>query len=202
MKQQLAVNLMWRQATVTSTTPSPGVPRVHIRDAAETDMGAVQGIYAHHVLRGLASFEETPPSLYELLRRRISVLAAQLPYLIAERDGEVVGYSYATEYHSRSGYRHTIEDSVYVAAGLGGQGIGGTLLQALIARCETGPWRQMIAYIGNSANTASIALHRRMGFQMVGTLSSVGFKLGQWADVVLMQRPLGVGDRSMPTGHR
>jgi L-amino acid N-acyltransferase YncA len=165
-------------------------------------MTAVQRIYAHHVLHGLATFEETPPSFHTLLARRVSVIAAGLPYLIAERDGDVVGYSYATEYHSRSGYRHTIEDSVYVAEGLGGQGIGSTLLQALISRCETGPWRQMVAYIGDSANAASIALHRRLAFQMVGTLGSVGFKLGRWVDVVLMQRPLGVGDRTTPIDRR
>jgi L-amino acid N-acyltransferase YncA len=175
--------------------------RVIVRDASEADMAVVQSIYAHHVRHGLATFEETPPSFHALLTRRVSVLAAGLPYLIAERDGEVVGYSYATEYHSRSGYRHTIEDSVYVAEGLAGQGIGSTLLQALISRCETGPWRQMLAYIGNSANAASIALHRRMGFRMVGTLCSVGFKLGRWVDVVLMQRALGVSDPTTPVGH-
>jgi phosphinothricin acetyltransferase len=165
-------------------------------------MTAAQRIYAYHVLHGLATFEETPPSLHALVARRVSVIGAGLPYLIAERKGEVVGYSYATEYHSRSGYRHTIEDSVYVDEGLGRQGIGSMLLQALISRCETGPWRQMVAYIGNSANTASINLHQRMGFRMVGTLGSVGFKLGEWVDVVLMQRPLGPGDRTTPIDGR
>ncbi len=172
---------------------------VVVRDAGEAHMMGVQRIYANHVLRGLATFEEIPPSFHELLARRLSVIAAGLPYLIAERGGEVVGYSYATVYHSRSGYRHTIEDSVYVAEELCGQGIGSTLLQALIARCETGRWRQMVAYIGNSANGASIALHRRMGFKLVGTLGSVGLKLGRWVDVVLMQRSLGAGDRTIPT---
>jgi L-amino acid N-acyltransferase YncA len=173
-------------------------PGVIVRDASESDIKAVQRIYARHVEHGFATFEETPPSFHALLGRRVSVLAAGLPYLVAERDGEVVGYSYATEYHSRSAYRHTIEDSVYVAEGLGGQGIGSTLLQALICRCEAGPWRQMLAYIGNSANAASIALHRRMGFRMVGMLGSVGFKLGRWVDVVLMQRALGAGDGMTP----
>jgi L-amino acid N-acyltransferase YncA len=193
---------MQPQERFTSTTPSCGDPRLLVRDAAEADMTAAQRIYAHHVLHGLATFEETPPSFHALMARRVSVIAAGLPYLIAERDGEVVGYSYATEYHSRSGYRHTIEDSVYVAEGLGGQGIGSALLQALISRCETGPWRQMVAYIGNSANTASIRLHQRNGFRMVGTLGSVGFKLGRWVDVVLMQRPLGVGDQTVPIDGR
>ena len=190
------------QEKLTSTTPTCGDLRVLVRDAAEADMTAAQRIYAHHVLHGLATFEETPPSFHALVTRRVSVTAAGLPYLIAERDGEVVGYSYATEYHSRSGYRHTIEDSVYVAEGVRGQGIGSTLLQALISRCETGPWRQMVACIGDSANTASIRLHQRMGFRMVGTLGSVGFKLGRWVDVVLMQRPLGLGDRTTPIDGR
>lgn len=180
--------------------PSPiGPLGVVIRDATEADMTEVQRIYARHVLHGLASFEEVAPTLHDLMARRISVLAAGLPYLLAERDGQVVGYSYATPYRSRSGYRHTIEDSVYVAAGLGGKGIGSALLEALISRCETGPWRQMIAVIGDSGNAASIALHRRLGFRLVGTLSSVGLKLGRWVDVVLMQRSLGDGDRTLPT---
>jgi phosphinothricin acetyltransferase len=133
------------------------------------------------------------------MARRVSVLAAGLPYLVAQRDSDIVGYSYATAFRSRSGYRHTIEDSVYVADGLGGKGIGSALLEALISRCESGPWRQMIAAIGDSANHPSIALHRRFGFRLVGTLGSVGLKLGRWVDVVLMQRALGVNDGTLPT---
>jgi len=175
-----------------------GVSQVVIRDAAEEDVTGVQRIYAHHVLHGLATFEEIPPSLHELLARRVSVITAGLPYLIAECSGEIVGYCHATSYHPRSAYRHTIEDSVYVAEGLCRRGIGSALLATLVSRCESGPWRQMIAYIGNSANTASIALHRRMGFRLVGTLSSVGLKSGRWVDVVLMQRSLAEGDGTVP----
>jgi L-amino acid N-acyltransferase YncA len=172
--------------------------QVVIRDTNEAHMTAVQRIYAHQVLHGLASFEEVPPSVQDLIGRRASVLAAGLPYLVAERAGEVVGYSYATGFRPRSGYRHTIEDSVYVAEGLAGKGIGSMLLEALISRCEAGPWRQMIAVIGDSGNAASIALHRRFGFRLVGTFGSAGFKLGRWVDVVLMQRALGVGDQTLP----
>ena len=161
-------------------------------------MVAVQAIYAHHVLHGLATFEETPPSVEELLSRRVAVLAAGLPYLAAKIDGRVVGYSYATGYRPRPAYRHTIEDSVYVAEGFGGQGIGTALLGTLIARCEAGPWRQMLAIIGNRGNAGSVALHYRLGFQQVGTLKSVGFKLGQWVDTVLMQRALGRGGCVLP----
>ncbi|MBR0799101.1 N-acetyltransferase [Bradyrhizobium jicamae] len=172
---------------------------VVIRDATESDMAEVQRIYEHHVLNGLATFEEVPPSLEEMLRRRAAVLAAGLPYLVADVDGRVAGYSYATSYRPRPAYRHTIEDSVYVSEGLRGRRIGAALLGALIARAEAGPWRQMLAVIGNSGNAGSIALHRRMGFEPVGTLRSVGFKLGQWVDTVLMQRALGPGDTAAPS---
>ena len=171
-----------------------------VRDADEADMPAIRAIYAHHVLTGLASFEETPPSLEEMLARRRAVLEAGLPYLTAVRGGAVAGYAYATAYRARSAYRFTLEDSVYVAPGLGGQGIGGALLRELLLRCGQGPWRQMLAVIGDSANQASIALHRRMGFTHAGTLASVGFKLGRWVDTVLMQRALGPG-AATPPGH-
>ncbi|MCC8981969.1 GNAT family N-acetyltransferase [Bradyrhizobium acaciae] len=173
---------------------------VVVRDATDGDMADVQGIYAHHVLNGLATFEEVPPTVDEMRSRRNAVLAAGLPYLVAELDGRVAGYCYATSYRPRPAYRHTIEDSVYVADGLHGRGIGVALLQELIARAEAGPWRQMLAVIGNSGNAGSIALHRRMGFQPAGTLNSVGFKLGQWVDTVLMQRPLGPGASTLPSG--
>lgn len=167
---------------------------VLVRDAHEADMAGVQDIYRHYVLNGLATFEEVPPSTGEIASRRAAVITAGLPYLVAEVDGRVAGYSYATSYRPRPAYRHTIEDSVYVADGLRGRGIGAALLQALIARCEAGHWRQMLAVIGNSENVGSIALHRKAGFQHAGTLRSVGFKLGQWVDTVLMQRALGPGD--------
>lgn len=173
---------------------------VVVRDAAERDMAAVQAIYAHHVTHGLATFEEEPPGVDELQSRRASVLKMGLPYLVAERAGCVVGYSYATSYRPRPAYRFTVEDSVYLADGLGGQGIGRSLLGALIERCEAGPWRQMLAVIGNSANAGSIGLHRSLGFRPAGTLQAVGFKLGRWVDTVLMQRGLGPGAGAPPSG--
>jgi L-amino acid N-acyltransferase YncA len=173
---------------------------MRIRVATEADLPAIQAIYAHHVLHGLASFEEVPPSVEEMRSRRATVLELGLPYLAAELDGRVVGYAYANMYRARPAYRYTIEDSVYIADGLGGRGIGTGLLSELVARCEAGPWRQMLAVIGDSANVASISLHRACGFSVVGTLPSVGFKFGRWVDSVLMQRPLGSGDRSPPMG--
>jgi L-amino acid N-acyltransferase YncA len=183
---------------VIQARPPHRQPSAFVRESCERDLAAIADIYAHHVKSGLASFEEVPPSAAELKARRAAVLDSQLPYLVAELDGEVAGYAYASSYRSRSAYRYTIEDSVYVASGLHGRGIGAALLGALLERCETGPWRQMLAVIGDSGNAASIALHRRYGFERVGTFKAVGFKLGRWVDTVLMQRALGSGARSAP----
>lgn len=169
-----------------------------VRDAQETDIAAVQQIYAPHVLRGLATFEEEVPSVAEMAARRAAVTQRGLPYLVAEAGGEIVGYAYATAYRPRAAYRHTVEDSVYVREGLAGRGIGRALLAGLILRCEAGPWRQMVAVIGDSANRGSIELHRALGFRPVGTFAAVGFKLGRWVDTVLMQRELAAGACALP----
>ena len=169
-----------------------------VRDALDRDLPAVQGIYAAHVLEGLASFEEEPPSVAELAQRRMQVLERGLPYLVAEQDGEILGYSYATVYRPRSAYRYALEDSVYVRRGCEGRGVGRLLLAELIARCEAGPWRQMIAVIGDSGNAASIGLHRSLGFAEAGLLRAVGFKFGRWVDSVLMQRALNEGQETLP----
>jgi len=169
-----------------------------IRDACDDDLAAIQAIYARHVLHGAASFEEEPPTVAEMARRRHDVMSRGLPYLTAEHEGRVVGHAYATPYRARAAYRFSIENSVYVADGLQRAGVGRALLGALIARCETGPWRQMIAVIGDSANAASIGLHAALGFRMIGTIENVGFKFGRWVDTVLMQRPLGPGSSANP----
>ncbi|MDE3131025.1 MAG: N-acetyltransferase, partial [Acidobacteriota bacterium] len=101
-------------------------------------------------------------------------------------------------YRARSAYRFALEDSVYVAQGSHRQGIGRALLGELIARCERLGYRQLVAVIGDSAHAASVGLHASLGFLRVGTLRSVGYKLGRWVDSVLMQRPLGEGDRTAP----
>ncbi len=165
--------------------------KIVIRDGEDTDISVVQRIYAHHVLHGLASFEEQPPSVAELSRRRAEVIGKGLPYLVAEFDAAVVGYSYAAPYRARSAYRYTLEDSVYVDNKFAHRGIGMALLSALIARCSNGPWRQMVAVIGDSGNTPSITLHQHLGFHIVGILHAVGFKHERWVDSVLMQRELG-----------
>jgi len=183
-----------------------GAGRAHqglrIRPALPADMEAIQAIYAHHVLTGIATFEEAPPDVGEMQLRHARIVEAGLPYLAAEHDGTVMGYSYAAAYRPRPAYRYTIEDSVYVAEGCDGRGVGSALLAALVARCDQGPWRQMVAIIGNSANHASIALHARAGFDTVGTIRAAGFKLGRWVDTVIMQRALGEGAKTPPEPSR
>lgn len=173
--------------------------RLLVREVLEPDITAIQEIYAHHVMNGLASFEEIPPNRSELAARRAAILNEGLPYLVAELDGQVIGYSYASRYRPRSAYRYTLENSVYVAPGFAGRGIGKALLSALLAHCEAGPWRQMLAIIGDSDNSGSIGLHRSLGFHLIGTLQAVGFKHGRWLDTVLMQRELGSGCNSLPS---
>lgn len=164
---------------------------IRIRPALPTDIPAITAIYAYHVLKGTATFETTPPDTAEMAQRREAILAAGLPYLVAEMDGAVAGYAYASPYRPRPAYRFTVEDSIYVDRLHVGKGIGRELLTGLIRECEQGPWRQMIAVIGDSANAASIHLHRQLGFVHTGVLKSVGWKFDRWIDTVLMQRPLG-----------
>lgn len=170
-----------------------------MRPATADDLPAIQAIYAHHVLHGLASFEEAPPPVEEMRRRFDDVRGRGLPYLAADFGGTLVGYGYCSPYRSRSAYRYSLEDSVYVRSGSEGRGVGGALLGALIEQCEGLGYRQIIAVIGDSANAASINLHASFGFLRVGTLRSAGFKLGRWVDSVIMQRPLGPGDGCPPT---
>ena len=171
---------------------------VNIRACETGDIPAIGAIYGHHVLHGLASFEIVPPSIEEMARRREAVVAGGYPYLVAESGGEILGYAYASAYRTRPGYRHTVENSVYIRHDCVGRGIGGLLLDRLITDCEARGFRQMIAVIGDSGNHASIALHHRAGFAMVGIFRSSGFKHGRWVDTVLMQRVLGVGDSTLP----
>lgn len=172
--------------------------RITVRNSTEADLDVIQKIYSHEVLFGLATFEEEPPSAKELGKRRKAVLNLGLPYLVAELDGQVVGYAYANNYRPRPAYRHSIENSVYVAKDMHGRGVGKSLLSVLIERCEAGTWRQMVAVIGDSGNAGSIGLHNRLGFRHVGVLNSVGFKLGRWVDTVIMQRALNEGDGALP----
>ena len=171
---------------------------VQLRPAQLTDLPAIHSIYAHHVLHGLASFEEEPPSVDEMGRRYRDITGRGLPYLVAEYGLDVAGYGYCAPYRARSAYRYALEDSVYVRHDMTGRGVGKALLDELIVRCEVLGYRQIIAVIGDSGHAASIGVHAACGFLRVGTLRSVGFKFGRWVDSVLMQRPLGPGDASRP----
>lgn len=170
-----------------------------IRDATTDDMQTIAAIYAYYVLNSCCTFEEIPPDIAEMRARLQDVRRGGLPYFVAEIGGRgVVGYSYASPFHRRAGYRWTLEDSVYVEHTLTGQGIGTALLERLIAAGAELGYRQMMAVIGDSANQASILLHARAGFRHAGLLSGVGFKHGRWVDVVQMQLPLGDGSQTAP----
>jgi L-amino acid N-acyltransferase YncA len=166
-----------------------------LRAATPEDFAAITAIYADHVGNGTATFELEPPDVQEMLRRWRDITERGLPWLVAMRGDAVAGYAYAGAYRPRPAYRHTVEDSIYIRRDCVGEGIGRSLLDALIADCEHAGARQMIAVIGDSGNTASIRVHAATGFAPIGVLPDVGWKFGRWLDVVLMQRALGPGAR-------
>ncbi len=170
-----------------------------MRPAIHEDLPAILEIYGYHVLHGLASFEEVAPPLDELRRRFDDVHSRGLPWLAADFGGVLAGYGYCAPYRSRSAYRYSLEDSIYVRHGSEGRGVGAALLGVLIERSEALGYRQLVAVIGDSANAASINLHASFGFLRVATLRSVGFKFGRWVDSAVMQRPLGAGDATPPS---
>ncbi len=170
-------------------TPSP----LLIRTSRAGDVPEMRAIYADAVARGTSSFELVPPDIAEISRRRDEVLARGLPWLVGERDGQVLGYAYAAPFRPRPAYRFCVENSIYLHADARRRGVARPLLAELIARCEAAGMRQMLAVIGDSANEASIRLHRSLGFDDCGQLTAVGWKFGRWLDVVMMQRRLGPG---------
>ena len=176
--------------------PDGGAPLV--RPAVGADVPAIRDIYAHHVLEGLSTFEETAPDVAEMARRLDFITARGLPYLVAESAGAVRGFAYAAPYRSRPAYRFSVENSVYVAPDATRRGLGRLVLADLVGRCTALGYRQMVAVIGDSANAGSIGLHAAMGFRQVGVIRSPGFKLGRWVDTVIMQRALGEGDAMLP----
>jgi L-amino acid N-acyltransferase YncA len=171
---------------------------VAVRDTTDADVPAIRAIYAHHVMHGFGSFEETPPDEAEMAQRRRAILDKGLPYIAADIGGTLAGYAYVGPYRPRSAYRYSVEDSIYVAPEMAGRGIGRALLEALIERATAWGARQMIAVIGDSANAGSIGLHTALGFRVVGTFRSIGYKRGRWVDSVTMQRALGDGDAAHP----
>jgi len=170
-----------------------------LRPSTDDDLPALHAIYRRHVVTGLASFEDEPPSLAEFTTRRAAVLAKGLPWLVAtDGGGAILGYAYASLYRPRSAYRYTVEDSVYVAPDWIGRGVGRALIAALVAEAEALGYRQMLAVIGDSGNLPSITAHAACGFREVGRLSDIGFKFGRWVDSVIMQRSLGEAPGSVP----
>ena len=174
------------------------VADITLRDATEADLPAVQAIYAYHVLHGTGTFEEAPPDLAEMTRRWGEVRGRGFPWLVATAGDRVVGYAYANWFRARTAYRFTCEDSIYLAPDHCARGLGTRLIEELLVRCAAAGARQMLAVIGDSANAASIGVHRRCGFAPVGTMHAVGLKFGRWLDVVFMQRALGAGAATPP----
>ena len=171
---------------------------MHLRDAAPGDLPAITAIYAHHVLHGTGTFEEAPPDGAEMARRVAAVQDKGWPWLVAEENGQVLGFAYLAQFRPRSAYRHAGEDSVYVRDDIRGQGVGKALVAALLRRGEECGFRQVFAVIGDSENVGSIGLHVSLGFRQVGVMRSAGAKFGRWLDVVTMQRAIGRGDRDPP----
>lgn len=176
--------------------PENDKPR--IRPGSSADTPAITAIYRHHVLHGTGTFEIDPPCAAEMDGRRAEVLARGLPWLVAEQGGRVLGFAYANWFKPRPAYRFSAEDSIYIADGARGQGLGRLLLAELALQAEGAGVRKLLAVIGDSANADSIGLHRALGFTQLATLRAVGWKFGAWRDIVLMEKPLGAGAASAP----
>ncbi len=173
-------------------------PSLLIRPSTPADVPAIAAIYGWNVLHGTGTFELDAPDEPEMSRRRDDVLSKGLPWLVAERDGVILGFAYANHFRPRRAYRFCLEDSVYLAADAKGQGLGRLLLAELLARCEAAGARQMLAVIGDSANLGSIGVHRTLGFEPIGVMKAAGWKFERWLDVVLMQKSLGQGADTTP----
>src|ERR1700689_2824756 len=171
---------------------------VSLRTATSADIAAITRIYAYAVANGTASFELEPPDEAEMARRQQALMARNFPYIVAEHAGVVAGYAYAGPYRDRRAYDWCVEDSLYIAPEFHRQGIGRLLLMRLIGATEALGFRQMIAVIGDSANTASVAVHAAVGFRLIGVFQAIGYKHGKWLDTVLMQRAIGTGDVTPP----
>jgi len=169
-----------------------------IRPSTPADLPAITAVYSWNVMNGTGTFELDAPDLAEMTRRRDDVLSKGLPWLVAERDGQVLGYAYANHFRPRKAYRFCLEDSIYLSQEAQGQGVGKLLLAELLSQCEARGARQMLAVIGDSANGGSVGVHRALGFVQTGLIASAGWKFDRWLDVVMMQRGLGLSDSTAP----
>ena len=171
--------------------------QVSVRAARRDDAESIAAIYAHHVAHGTASFDTEPRSEAETVSRIAECDSSGWPFLVAEAEGKVVGYAYATQFRDRPAYRSTCENSVYIQPDAIGRGVGTQLLRALIDAAIKAGFRQMIAVVGG-AEPASVALHSRAGFVEAGRMRSVGRKHGRWLDTLYMQLSLGAGNTLPP----
>ena len=169
-----------------------------IRPSRDEDVAAITAIYAHHVLHGTGTFETEPPTAGDMASRRADVLSKNLPYLVAEREGKLLGFAYCNWFKPRPAYRYSAEDSIYIADEARGQGLGASLLAALEQAAEAVGVRKLIAVIGDSANLGSVGVHRKQGFSHVGVIKDCGWKFDAWRDIVLMEKVLGAGSTTRP----
>jgi L-amino acid N-acyltransferase YncA len=183
---------------MSSSVQSPVVTSLLIRPSTPADLPAITAIYGWNVQNGTGTFELEAPDLADMTRRRDDVLSKGLPWLVAEREGQVVGYAYANHFRPRKAYRFCLEDSIYLTDAARGQGVGRLLLAELLSQCEARGARQMLAVIGDSNNLGSIGVHKALGFEQTGLIKAAGWKFDRWLDVVMMQRALGVGDSAAP----
>lgn len=172
---------------------------ITIRAAIAADLDRITEIYADAVTHGTASYELEPPSRAEIGTRFDSLTAGGFPYLVAEKDGTVLGYAYAGAFRPRPAYRFIVEDSVYVAPDAKGQGVGLKLMQALIEAARAAGFHQIVAVIGDGhADSASVRLHEKLGFRHSGRLEGSGYKHERWLDTVFMQLSLNGGAQVPP----
>lgn len=170
-----------------------------IRPSRDEDLDAITRIYGHHVLNGTGTFETTPPTVADMTTRRADVLGKGLPWLVAEDDGQVLGFAYGNWFKPRPAYRFSVEDSIYMDPAAHRKGLGRALLAELLAVLERTGTRKVMAVIGDSNNAGSIGVHRALGFELVGVVQSCGWKFDRWLDIVMMQKTLGAGDSTPPS---
>jgi len=169
-----------------------------IRPSRDEDIDAIARIYGHHVLHGTGTFETTPPTAADMATRRADVLGKNLPWLVIEEAGQVLGFAYGNWFKPRPAYRFSVEDSIYLAPEAAGKGLGRLLLTELLAQLERRGVRKVMAVIGDSANAGSVGVHTALGFERVGVVRSCGWKFGRWLDIVMMEKALGAGDSTPP----
>lgn len=165
-----------------------------IRAANLGDVAAMREIYRECVENGTASYELEAPSVAEFQRRFNAITARGYPFMVATHpDSRIAGYAYVSAFRERPAYNWVVEDSIYLEPAARRSGIGRMLLGALLERSQALGFRQMVAVIGG-ADQASIGLHLKCGFDMVGHMPATGYKFGRWLDTAIMQKALGIGD--------